>query len=208
MGAINRFNLDELIEKFNLEYFFETGTLRGEGIEYALKSNFKKIFSIEIVEETYNIAANKFKDNKKVKIIYGDSSKIIVDLVKQLPGNTLFWLDAHFPGADIGLNTYRKCLEIDYDTRLPLEKELKAISTRTNEFKDVIIADDLWLFKEGTYGAGNVDEHCKAHGHNVTKLELAEGKSLDFTKELFSNTHDLKEFLPDQGYLVIMPKNK
>jgi hypothetical protein len=206
MGAINRFNLNELIEKYNLEYFFETGTLRGEGVEYALKSNFKKIFSVEIVVKTYNEAVEKFKDNKKVKIIHGDSSKIMDSIVSQLPGNTLFWLDAHFPGADIGITTYRSCLDIDYNTRLPLEVELKAIATRVNKFKDVIIADDLWLFKDGTYGAGTVDEHCSAHGHNVTKLELAEGKDLNFANKLFNKTHNLKEFLPDQGYLVIMPK--
>lgn len=206
MGAINRFNLDELIEKYNLEYFFETGTLRGEGVEYALKSNFKKIFSVEIVEKTFNEAVEKFKDNKKVKIIHGDSSKIMDSIVSQLPGNTLFWLDAHFPGADIGITTYRSCLDIDYNTRLPLETELKAIASRVKEFKDVIIADDLWLFKDGTYGAGTVDEHCAAHGHNVTKLELAEGKDLTFASKLFNKTHNIKEFLPDQGYMVIMPK--
>jgi hypothetical protein len=206
MGAINRFNLDELIKKFKLKYFFETGTLRGEGVDYALASKFEKVFSIEIEEDTYKQAEQKYKNNDRVKIIFGDSSKLMTQIVEQLPGNTLFWLDAHFPGADVGIRTYRSCLDMNYDTRLPLETELTAIASRNKKFKDVIIADDLWIYKDGEFGAGTVDKHCAAHGHNITKLEIAEGKDIKFAYDLFSKTHDLREFTPDQGYLVIHPK--
>ena len=48
MGAISRFNISQLKEKFNFSYFVETGTMNGDGVDYALQSGFDKIISIEI----------------------------------------------------------------------------------------------------------------------------------------------------------------
>ena len=44
MGAINRFDLNEIIEETGASYFVETGTLHGDGVDYALHFDFKKYF--------------------------------------------------------------------------------------------------------------------------------------------------------------------
>lgn len=208
MGSINRFDLGEVIKKFDIKYFVETGTLYGDGVDYALKYSFDRIFSIEIEDILFNKAVEKYRNVPSVNIIKGDSSKILSNIVEQLDGNTIFWLDAHFPGADSNIRTYKECLNYKYNTRLPLESELKIISNRRKVFKDVLICDDLWIYKEGIFGAGTVDDHSKRHNHNITRKEIVEENNINFVYDEFSSTHTFKEVYDDQGYLVILPKHE
>jgi thiazole synthase ThiGH ThiG subunit len=46
MGHINRFNLQNLIEEFQIKIFFETGTGMGSSITHALNLNFKELYTI------------------------------------------------------------------------------------------------------------------------------------------------------------------
>lgn len=205
MGAIYRFDLNQLIIEYNLVNFFETGTLYGDGVDFALKHPFESTISIEIDEELYKKCQERFNGNNRVKLILGDTSKVIGDVLKSVKGNTLFWLDAHFPGADAGKITYRDVLKIDIDTRIPLEIELKEISKRQSEYKDVIICDDLWLYKNISVEGRTANEHCQRCGHNITREEIVEGRDLEFISDLFPN-FDVKEVYRDQGYLLLFPK--
>jgi hypothetical protein len=207
MGTINRFEIDKLRENYKLGMFLETGTLHGGGVESALNAGFENIISIEIEPTLAAAAKERFNTNKNIDIIEGDSSKVIKEIVNSIQHNTLFWLDAHFPGADIGIRPYRDCLKYDYNTRIPLEVELTAIAARQGKFKDVIIADDLWVYKPGVYGAGEIDSHCMSHGHNITRAEIIEGRDpLSDLYKLFEQTHNIKEFNQDQGYMIFLPK--
>lgn len=206
MGTISRFNISQLKKKFNLSHFVETGTMNGDGVDYALQSGFDKIISIEIEDTLVKRAREKYSKIPGVEIAHGDSSVVIVDIVNRLNGNALFWLDAHFPGADAGVRPYSQCLEYSYNTRLPLEAEINCISSRRNQFNDVIVCDDLWVYKDGLYGAGEINEHCRRHNHNITKEQIAEGKTIQFAYDAFANTHEFKEIVDDQGYLIIYPK--
>lgn len=206
MGSITRFDLQELIDKFNIKYFVETGTLYGGGIDYSLGYSFDHIFSIEIEKNLYSNAVQKYQSHSNVSIVHGDSSQVLSEVINRINGNAIFWLDAHFPGADSNIRSYRECLNYKYNTRLPLDSELNIISKRKNKFKDVLICDDLWLYKEGTFGAGTVDTHSKQHNHNITREEIVEGKNINFVYDIFSDTHIFKEMYDDQGYLIILPK--
>ena len=206
MGSVRSFEIDKLRDKYNLEFFVETGTLYGDGIDFALANGFEKIFSIEIEKSLCEASRAKYITNNNVKIVHGDSVVELPGLLPSVTGNALFWFDAHFPGADIGIKTYRSCLELDYNTRLPLESDLTAISNRSSNYRDVIIADDMCIYEEGEYGFGNFNDHMKNHGYNVTKEEMCGKRIIPFIEEKFGDTHELKTFRQQQGYIVLLPR--
>lgn len=76
-------------EKFSINILVETGTFRGEMI-YTQRNNFEKIYSIELSKELFNIAAKRFKNYKNVEIIFGDSSKIIKNIIDKISQPAIF----------------------------------------------------------------------------------------------------------------------
>jgi hypothetical protein len=134
---------------------------------------------------------------------------VLPELIKNIDEDVLFWLDAHFPGADAGRTTYRDCCDnLDYDTNMPLEAELKSIAERCDKYNDVLIIDDLWLWEEGQYGSGDVDTHCKNHGHDVTKDIVVGDKLLEPMIQPFGITHYQKRVYDHQGYLILIPNKQ
>ena len=204
MGDIKIYNIEEIIERCNIDYFVETGTLLGDAVEHARGYNLKKIISFEIIEELADKAKSRFEGDDKVEIILGDSSKVLPDTLNKLDGNTIFWLDAHFPGADIGINNYVD--DIDSDTNLPLEKEIRAIAERIGKYNDVLIIDDLWIYEDGDWEWGTFDEHMERHGHTVRRSDLCKGDT-SFIRKLFTRTHKIKIINKFQGSLVLIPNN-
>lgn len=87
------------LEKYT-NVFVETGSYRGEGIEFALKSGYEKILSIELCDSHYKFCVNKFKDNPKVKIHQGDSGIILGGIIKDINEPITFWLDGHWMTQD------------------------------------------------------------------------------------------------------------
>jgi hypothetical protein len=121
----------------------ETGTYLGDGIKDYLASNyFDKIYSIEISNKYYLLNKNKFITNSNVEVLEGDSADVITHLINNNildDKPVLFYLDAHFSGADTGgMNICNGC---------PVLKELEAISKR-NVKGDVIFIDDMRLMGE------------------------------------------------------------
>ena len=205
MGTIKAFDLDEIIKKANTKVFVETGTLYGDSVDHALKFGFDLIISIEINESLAEKAKQKYANESRVQIIQGDSAEIISDLSWDLKEPVLWWLDAHFPGADAGLAPYDSGLELE--KRLPLNKELDILSHyKRLGYKDVIICDDLWIFEEGPFDSGDFDVHCKNHGQNMTRQSLKGPKTLDEMIQPFNHTHNVKKIYKDNGYTVLLPK--
>ena len=118
-------------ESFNI--FVETGTHAGYTVKNMIPY-FNKIHTIELSEEFYNDAVNKFKNNDNVILYLGDSAKVLPTLIDKLGGNTIFFLDGHWSGGDTAQG----------DKDCPLVEELVAI----NKFKhkSIIIIDDYRLF--------------------------------------------------------------
>ena len=136
MGDIKIYDLKTAIKKCNIEYFVETGTLRGDAIDYMLQFNsLKKLISFEIVEQLAREATDRFKGDERVEIVFGDSSKEIENKLKEIKGNAIFWLDAHFPGSDYQGLAYDS--EKDEEKRIPLQVELKIISENRDISKDI-----------------------------------------------------------------------
>jgi len=201
MGALRKHNLQVYISSYGLTNFIETGTWDGTGgARYASTFNFENMYSCEIDVVKYNEAIKNLSD---VKIqLFNESSKEFLNHLLPLEGNTLFWLDAHYPEIEtvVGNEEYQD--KYDYDTRLPLESELRLIMDKQDVSNSVFIIDDLRCYITGPFAASNFNkDYFKdlGHGHDG---------GIDFVYELLGETHDIKKDYRDQGYLIITPKEK
>jgi hypothetical protein len=76
----------------------ETGTFRGETVEWAIKNGFDKIISVDICKGYVDSARERIR-SPKATFIHGDSRAVLPRVCKELAGvPTLFWLDAHYAG--------------------------------------------------------------------------------------------------------------
>jgi hypothetical protein len=195
MGELNVHNLKEFMDSYGCSVFVETGTGIGTGLKYAHKFPFERFYSIEINHELFNRNKNKF--NGKVTLINDSSPDGLIQVGQYIKNDIcLFWLDAHFPGADFQLDTYkgvmRKYLR---NTNLPAIKELRTLSLIRPKKKDVIIVDDLCLFEDGPYELKpGLDR--KKYGY----------PSIKPIYEMYEKTHNIKKVYRHQGSLVLTPK--
>lgn len=74
--------------------FIETGTYEGDGIATALDVGFEKVISIELDADSVRRARARFV-GKPVTILYGDTAKLLPDVLADLCEPATFWLDAH-----------------------------------------------------------------------------------------------------------------
>jgi hypothetical protein len=85
-------------KKNNLKSMVETGTYKGEAIK-AVRDIFDRVFSIELDPELFAAAEARFSKDPQVTILQGDSAELLPQVLKQLTGPTLFWLDGHWSGG-------------------------------------------------------------------------------------------------------------
>lgn len=118
----------------SLKVFVETGTYLGDTVE-AVKNTFKEIYTIELDKTLYQRAKQRFSKEKHIKVIHGDSEKMLPEVLKNVNGPTLFWLDAHYSGG----------LTAQGNKPTPILEELKCILS--HPIKDhVILVDDARYF--------------------------------------------------------------
>lgn len=124
----------ELQKKYNISTFIETGTFRGEMVA-AIKNKFNHIYSIELDKTLYEKARSLFAKYPHIKILEGDSSKVLPMILSQINEPALFWLDGHY-SAGI---TAKGILDT------PIKNELEHIFN--HQIKNhVILIDDARLF--------------------------------------------------------------
>jgi hypothetical protein len=194
MGFINQFNLNRIVRAYDINYFFETGTWKGDAVAYALQFPFKKIISAEIIPAIADEAKLRFKQEQRVAIIEASSTEALSAELPALKGNCLFWLDAHFPGADAGLERYDAIK--DENIRLPLEKELTIIHEIRKIYRDVLIIDDLRVYEDGPYDNGSSPEDTLPRNN----------RNLDFINRLFGPSHIIMKTYRNEGYVLLFPK--
>lgn len=200
MGIIcNPIKLEETIDFFSIENFVETGTGLGTSIEYILNTKHQNIniYSIEILEDLYLKAKEKFVDKQNVCLLQGKSDIELKTIIDKLgPNPTMFWLDAHFPGADFHINGATYGSESDENIRIPLEQELNTIvSSGRDIIYDVIVIDDLRIYEDGPFANGNWNER-----------KLFGGDGIDFIVDNFAKTHYITRSYVDEGYLILFPQ--
>ena len=197
MGQLNEaIQVKNVLDFYNIDNFVETGTGAAEVVRSI--SNIKSdlnIHTIEIIEEIFN--KNKISHSYLTNVNWhlGQSSEVMPKILPQLEGNTLFWLDAHFPGADFGLASYGD--EEDLDKRLPLRSELEIIVEGRDVSNDVFVIDDLRVYEDGPSETGNWAER-----------NLYGGDGIAFIEDLFENTHFVVRSYNKQGFVILLPVSK
>uniref|UniRef100_A0A6C0FCP0 Methyltransferase n=1 Tax=viral metagenome TaxID=1070528 RepID=A0A6C0FCP0_9ZZZZ len=121
--------------------FVETGTFLGETI-YSVEPFFNKLYTIEVKEEFYRNHIEKYKGDK-IKFYLGDSGKVLGDIIPEISGKTIFFLDGHYSAGITGTG----------EKHVPLYEELTHIMTLFKE-DAVIIIDDLTMFGRGPNTTG------------------------------------------------------
>lgn len=199
MGQIYQaIDAQKVIETFNIANFVETGTGVADTLSYILNTNANnlQIYSIELMDELYDKLVQKFEGTSNLHLIKGYSHIEIKNILKELsPDPTLFWHDAHFPGADFNINGATYTSEPDPTKRIPLESELRAIKESGRDIsKDIFVFDDLRVYKDGPYDGGN-----------WPLRNVAGADGIDFVYELFDETHIIIESYIAQGFLILFP---
>lgn len=126
--------LREYARKYKLRILVETGTHLGDMVE-AMKGAFDEIISIELGAHLFEMAKKRFSRDKHVKIISGDSSSELANVVEKIQQPALFWLDGHYSGGETARG----------DKDCPIYAELDCISSGS-VLQHVIIIDDARLF--------------------------------------------------------------
>lgn len=121
----NRFKTIELIE---------TGTHEGDTLA-AVREQFQRLTSIELSDHYHRKASLRFDGDARIRLIQGDSGKVLPDLIQTLKRPTLFWLDGH----------YSQGLTARGDADTPISEELAAVLADTR-FEHVALIDDARLF--------------------------------------------------------------
>jgi hypothetical protein len=136
-STIEKHNLVMNVAKqHGVNTLIETGTYLGSMV-YATKDYFDKIITIELSEELFINAQQKFENYPNIQIIHGDSGLVIPKLLPELRIPCIFWLDGHYSGG----------ISAKSDIDAPVENELFYIIKQIqNGFKHILLVDDARLF--------------------------------------------------------------
>lgn len=197
MGQLNQtIQIKNVIDFYNIKNFVETGTGKAEVVQTVVEADDTlNIHTIEVIPEIFNKNKINFSYLKDVNWHLGTSFDILPQILPNLKGVALFWMDAHFPGADFGLSSYGD--EKDDDKRLPLKKELETIIENRDTTNDVFVIDDLRIYEDGPFESGNWDERSKYGGDGI-----------EFIEKLFDETHYIVRSYNAQGSIILFPVEK
>ena len=138
-------SLSESILKMYLNsVFVETGTYRGNSVQVAKFVGFDQIISIEASKVLFDEVKVKFRLDPSIKLVCGDSSKVLWSVIEAIQDCITFFLDGH--NLEFGLDTRvdKKGMK-DW----PLVDELKAIAKHPIK-SHIILIDNVELF--GQFG--------------------------------------------------------
>jgi len=197
MGQLNQaIQIKNVLDFYDIKNFVETGTGQAEVVQTVVEADETlNIHTIEVIPEIYDKNKINFSYLKDVNWHLGTSFDILPEILPDLKGTTLFWMDAHFPGADFGLSSYGD--EKDDDKRLPLKKELETIVSNRDVTNDVFVIDDLRIYEDGPFGDGNWEDREKYGGDGI-----------EFIEELFDETHYVVKSYNAQGSILLFPVSK
>ena len=122
--------IKSLAIKHRITVFVETGTFIGNTL-IGLKDSFDQLFSIELDRGIYRLAKERLKNFEHIQIFYGDSSKVLPEILRDLKTPALFWLDAHYSSG----------VTAKGDLQTPIMHELKAIFSHSNKQHCILIDD-------------------------------------------------------------------
>lgn len=164
----------KIVQEYGAEHklhvLIETGTYMGAMVG-ACKATFSRIYSIELQRDFYERARRMFSGEPHIRLLHGDSARVLPDILHELNEPALFWLDAHFSGG----------LTAKADRETPIVQELSLIFDHRIE-GHVVLIDDARLFNG-------------AHDYPTreTVLELAASRGYSF-----SEGDDVMRLIPER----------
>lgn len=138
-GALKQELLNTLKTVFNVDTFVETGTYFGNTAETA-KNVFSEVHTIELSLDLFMQAQRKFLKSKNVFVYRGDSPVVLQEILPEISGRILFYLDGHYSGDDSARS----------DVNTPILKELSTIRA-ANKDQSIILINDMRLFQDSLY---------------------------------------------------------
>lgn len=127
--------INSIQRKYGTNILIETGTYLGDMV-YAQRNNFEQIYSIELSDHLAQKAKKRFKKNKNITILQGDSGIVLKELLPDINEGVIFWLDGHYSGGITALGE-KEC---------PIIEEIKCILDTQQEH--VVLIDDAKDFHE------------------------------------------------------------
>ncbi|HLW20818.1 MAG TPA: hypothetical protein VKX33_10855 [Cyclobacteriaceae bacterium] len=160
--VVKQNNIRKYQEAYQYQVFVETGTFLGDMVE-AQKAHFKKIISIELGEDLYQKAVERFKNDAQVSLLQGDSGIMLKQVVQDIDEAALFWLDGHYSSG----------ITAKSDKNTPIVEELKTILN--SPIAHGILIDDARHFI-GKDDYPSIDEICFLVKENSPqrKVEVAD----------------------------------
>ena len=197
MGKLWYFDVAAIWRKYDLRHFVETGTGEGESLFYASSLPFSTLWSCDIEQTVLDLMQNRFARHPKVKVFCSSSKTMLMNILPNIPVNEpiLFWLDAHYPGADYKLKGYTD--EPDENIRLPLNDEISMIRGYRSQSEDVIIIDDARIWVDGTFDSEEIPDSYR----------LPE-RGIKFIEDKFGSTHNIEILYQNQGSIVLTPRKE
>lgn len=146
--VVKQNTIKEYRSRYSSRILVETGTYLGAMVE-AQKNAFEKVYSIELGMDLYKRAKKRFRNDKNVQIVQGDSGKVLSTVVAKIDSPAIFWLDGHYSSG----------ITAKGDKECPIFEEIDAIFD-TKNLNHVILIDDARCFTgKGDYPT--VDELTK-----------------------------------------------
>lgn len=132
--------IKEYAKKYNIKNFVETGTYLGQTV-WSTRYFFKKIYSIELAEELFKRAKERFTKFKNITILKGDSGVVLPEILRGINESTIFWLDGHYSAGETAKG--------EKDT--PILQELTSIFKHKIKNHIIIIDDARYFTGENDY---------------------------------------------------------
>jgi hypothetical protein len=126
--------ISEYQKKFGYTTLIETGTFMGDMVD-AQKTRFKNIISIELGVDLFKNASKRFRNDKNVLIVQGDSGKVLSKILLDINEPAIFWLDGHY-SAGVTAKGDKEC---------PIFEELSSIFS-SKKFNHILLIDDARCF--------------------------------------------------------------
>ena len=148
------------LKEYKIGTFVETGTFMGDTLGFIAATGCNS-YSIELSDEFYKNALERFNGQRNVNLILGDSGERLPKLITDLKQPVLFWLDGHYSAGNTA----------SAEQHTPVSKEVSAILDHPVK-GHVILIDDARCF-DGTNNYPHLDEFLsfiRKDGHYLAEV--------------------------------------
>jgi len=133
-GRQKRMLLLQAAARGKVQSVVETGTYLGDST-YAFARAGYQVVSIEVEPRIAALAERRFRGNRSVRVVAGDSGQLLPRILSDLSAPALIWLDGHYSGGSTGRG----------ETDTPVEREVEAVM-KVAPPGSVVVIDDARCF--------------------------------------------------------------